>query len=78
MRKGIPMIMRLSNIFWGYLSVKGYIFKKVKLLSELVKKQLMSTFFGTNQKRTQLALGGFSPVQYRLMNQSMVRKQQKT
>ena len=55
----------------GHLNVKQSIYKKVKSLSDLIRT-IDEYIYWYNHDRIKLTLGGYSPIQYRLMNQQML------
>ena len=57
--------------FFGTLKCETIYLQKVKSLSDLIRT-IDEYIYWYNQYRIKLTLGGYSPIQYRLMNQQML------
>ena len=57
--------------FFGTLKCETIYLQKVRTLSDLIKT-IDNYIFWYNNERIKLTLGGYSPVQYRLMNNEMI------
>jgi putative transposase len=54
--------------FFGTLKCETVYLQKVKSLSDLIRS-IDEYIYWYNNERIKLTLGGYSPIQYRLMNQ---------
>ena len=57
--------------FFGTLKCETIYLQKVKSLSDLIRT-IDEYIYWYNHERIKLTLGGYSPIQYRLMNQQMI------
>ena len=62
------MIMQWLKVSSGRLNAKPSTLQKVKSLSDLIRT-IDEYIYWYNHDRIKLTLGGYSPIQYRLMNQ---------
>ena len=57
--------------FFGTLKCETIYLQKVKSSSNLIRT-IVAYIYYYNHDRIKLTLGGYSPIQYRLMNQQMI------
>jgi hypothetical protein len=63
--------MSVVESFFGTLKCETIYLQKVKSLADLIRT-IDEYIYWYNQERIKLTLGGYSPIQYRLMNQQMI------
>ena len=66
------MIMQWLKASSGHLSVKPSIYKRLNLYLILIRT-IDEYIYWYNHDRIKITLGGYSPIQYRLMNQQMIQ-----